>query len=151
MGTPGYYSTNPYNTATTWQEGWMGITVQRIRVVYIGAWHVSALSFPCFINTVSLSITNCQSNCPSNCFFALLFGITKPKSWPYSSYLYEEREKKKDYELVNWYLLRQRRHTDIYPKVISIKCRSPMASSAPSWPGVRPVKTCTECKQSKVR
>ncbi|KAI1803933.1 hypothetical protein F4811DRAFT_562103 [Daldinia bambusicola] len=27
----------------------------------------------------------------------------------------------------------------------------PMASSAPSWPGVRPVKTCTECKQSKLR
>ncbi|KAK6956088.1 hypothetical protein Daesc_001358 [Daldinia eschscholtzii] len=26
-----------------------------------------------------------------------------------------------------------------------------MASSAPSWPGVRPVKTCTECKQSKLR
>ncbi|KAI0172955.1 hypothetical protein GGR52DRAFT_429291 [Hypoxylon sp. FL1284] len=26
-----------------------------------------------------------------------------------------------------------------------------MASSAPGWPGVRPVKTCTECKQSKLR
>ncbi|KAI1372463.1 fungal-specific transcription factor domain-containing protein [Hypoxylon crocopeplum] len=26
-----------------------------------------------------------------------------------------------------------------------------MASSATSWPGVRPVKTCTECKQSKLR
>ncbi|KAI0886381.1 uncharacterized protein GGS22DRAFT_199665 [Annulohypoxylon maeteangense] len=26
-----------------------------------------------------------------------------------------------------------------------------MSSSAPSWPGVRPVKTCTECKQSKLR
>ncbi|KAI2619815.1 fungal-specific transcription factor domain-containing protein [Hypomontagnella submonticulosa] len=26
-----------------------------------------------------------------------------------------------------------------------------MASTAPSWPGVRPVKTCTECKQSKLR
>ncbi|KAI1102444.1 hypothetical protein F4804DRAFT_334287 [Jackrogersella minutella] len=26
-----------------------------------------------------------------------------------------------------------------------------MASSAPSWPGMRPVKTCTECKQSKLR
>ncbi len=24
-----------------------------------------------------------------------------------------------------------------------------MASRAPSWPGIRPVKTCTECKQAK--
>ncbi|KAI1077787.1 fungal-specific transcription factor domain-containing protein [Whalleya microplaca] len=26
-----------------------------------------------------------------------------------------------------------------------------MATTGPSWPGVRPVKTCTECKQSKLR